>query len=155
LFEEEDKQGALDLIILSPLSPYTFIFAKLMGLWLSIACPLSLLSLGIAFWYGFPAESLLWFPVINSLSLFYIACLMILGGLLVLKAQARFLLLPFLLLPFNIPNFILSMAIVEAHALEIPIPGPLGMLIGLLLILFPFTIISGGFLLKDTLRSLN
>lgn len=134
LFSDDEQDGALDLLLTSPLTPTAVVAAKIVAHWLTTGLPLTLLAPVLGVTLQMPGESAL--PMMTALLIGTPTLSLIgaVGAALTLGARRRGVLMPLVILPLYIPILIFGVGAVDTTGMGFEANGLFAVLGGFLLI---------------------
>ncbi len=137
IFADDAQDGALDLLLSSPMSATALVAAKVLAHWLTTGVPLIVLAPILGVTLQMPSTSVM--PVIIALTLGTPTLSLIgaIGAALTLGARRRGVLLPIIVLPLYIPVLIFGVGAVDAAVMGFNAERLYIVLAGLLLIAAP------------------
>lgn len=134
LFSDDEKDGSLDLLLISPVAPTVMVIAKALSHWLTTGLPLTLMAPLLGITLQLPSNSTL--PMVAALAIGTPTLSLIgaVGAALTLGARRRGVLMPLVVLPLYIPVLIFGVGAIDASVMGLEASSLYAVLAGLLLI---------------------
>jgi len=153
IYHRDYEDGTFDLMMLSPISPFLVVCAKIFSHWLVSGLVLVIASIFVSQMLFIPFE-LLWI-LLTSLFLgtIYMSLLGSFGAILTFGTKRPGLLLALLILPLYIPMLILGIMAMEAGVAGLPVNSYLLLQLSMVIAALPLTSWVGAIFLRMNMRS--
>lgn len=143
LFRDDEEDGSLDQLLLSPTPLWALVLSKIIAQWLVTGLPLTIIAPLLAYLLFLPAEGIYVLMVTLLIGTPIITLIGAIGAALTLSVRNSAVLLSLLVLPLYIPVLILGTTAVQSALQGLPVAGHFAWLLAMLtagITLAPFAI---------------
>jgi heme exporter protein B len=143
LFREDDEDGSLDQLLLSPTPLWMLVLSKLAAQWVVTGLPLTIIAPLLAYLLFLPTEAMSTLLITLLIGTPIITLIGAIGAALTLSVRNSGVLLSLLVLPLYIPVLILATGAVQTTLQGLPVTGHLAWLLAMLVgsvTLIPFVV---------------
>lgn len=132
LFADDQQDGTLDLLLMTPLSPSAIVAAKVIAHWMTTGLPLTLAAPILGIPLQMPSEATLPMILAFLLGTPVLSLVGAVGSALTLGARRKGILMPLVVLPLYIPILIFGVGAVDASLMGFDASGLYAVLAGFL-----------------------